>query len=567
VRVVQWHLCSLVLVACGCSQDDDGSNDTSGSEVEVVEHGAQVCADTDRSIAPFDRRTSSTPAMSDWWIWGGGITAADLDGDGVHELLVALEQGLELYVYNAAEDVYDPIGQGLFQALGLTYGSGTTVADYDGDGDLDVYVMRVLPGTTGNPDPPDTTGLGDNHLLRNDGNLTFTDVTTEAGVSGCDGPAACYRTMTSSWGDYDLDGDLDLYVGNYGYVDETPGTTSGDMTGGEPDFLYRNNGDGTFTDISDVIPPEVDIGYTYTGGFYDLDADNDLDLYVINDFGTETRTNSVMWNDPPGTLTWNAGDTSGLQIRMTGMGLGIGDLNGDKKLDLAIPEWKKNKLLMSYGDLWIDEADADGFTLDFGRDQQVGWGTELGDMDNDGDQDIVSQYGFVANDNEEQWANALSQPDALYTATPDGSGGYTFVDDGVDWGVNDPFMNRGVVLADLDRDGWLDVGKRDLEGENVLYISECGQEGWLTIHLRQPGTMNLFAIGAKVEVEVAGELMLRHLFAGGTGYASQPPPELHFGLGMHDAVDVIRVIWPDGRQDEVTGIAARQQVTITRPAL
>jgi hypothetical protein len=378
--------------------------------------------------------------------------------------------------------------------------------------------------------------------------------------------------MASSWGDYDLDGDLDLYAGNYGYVDETEGTTSADMPPGEPDFLYQNDGDGTFTDVSTLLPAPVHDGYTYIGGFYDLDADNDLDLYVINDFGMDFRSsggpfrvNSVVWNEG-GTLVYKEDDASNLQIKMTGMGLGIGDLNGDRWLDLAIPEWKKNKLLMSTGDqrLWIDTADADGFIADLGRDQWVGWGTELGDVDNDGDQDIVTQYGFVANDNEDQWGNPVSQPDGLYIATPDGAGGYTFVDEAVAWGVNDPFMNRGAVLADLDRDGWLDIGKRDLEGENVLYVSECGQEGWLTIHLRQPGTMNTFAIGAKVEVEVAGQTMVRHLFAGGTGYASSPPPELHFGVGMNDQVDVVRVIWPDGREDEVTGLTTRQQVTLTR---
>jgi hypothetical protein len=426
-----------------------------------------------------------------------------------------------------------------------------------------------MPETSDFPAPIDP-GIGENRLLRNDGNLTFVDVTDTAGVQACNA-GTCYRSMAGSWSDYDLDGDLDLYVGNYGFVDESDGADSAAQVYGEPDFVYQNNGDGTFTDVSSILPADFQAGYTYVGGFYDFDGNGWPDLYTINDFGTTDRLNRVLWNDG-GTFTYSAGDNTGLAKRMTGMGLGIGDLNGDGRLDLAIPEWKSNWLLMSHpefpsdGDhgVWIDEATARGFTVDLGRSQQVGWGTELGDVDNDGDLDIVSQFGFVANDNQVQWANALNQPDALYLAAPDGAGGFNYTDVGEEWGVADEGMSRGVALADLDRDGWLDLAKRDLSGDSLLYVSRCGDEGWLEVHLRDPGSMNTYGVGAVVTVTVGTQTMSRTVMAGGTGFASSGPPELHFGLGLVDQVDNLHVRWPDGREDDVANLVSRQQVTLTR---
>ncbi len=568
-----WTLLSYyctVLVACRESPERPVDAEA-GVQVELS--GPKVCAlsgDRD-ALGSMERRDAPTPQMSDAWIWGGGITAADLNGDGWLDVLVALEQGLELYE-GSESGQFPAVGMQVFGSMNLTFISGTSVADYDADGDLDIYVMRVMPGTTQSPDPVEPDGLGENRLLQNQGDGTFVDVTEEAGeVTAC-GPhhrtdyVGCYRTMASSWGDVDLDGDLDLYVGNYGYVDETEGTQQVDMEPAEPDFLYLNDGDGTFTNASALLPDEFQDGYTYVGGFYDFDNDGDLEVYTVNDFGTK-YPNRVLWNEG-GALVWDPSDLSGLVVSGTGMGLGIADFNDDGWLDLAIPEWNRNRLLMSEPDsgtrgIWVDEADSSGFVPDAERDQKVGWGTEVGDIDNDGDLDIVSQYGHVANDNP-IWENPSLQPDALYLATLDGQGNYAFEDAAEDWGVADAGMTRGVVLADLNRDGWLDIGKRDLLGENMLYISRCGDEGWLTVHLRDPDSKNTYAIGAKVVVTVAGLTMTRTVVAGGTGYASSPPPELHFGVGMNDSVEAIRVIWPDGAENEIREIETRQQVTITR---
>ena len=369
--------------------------------------------------------------------------------------------------------------------------------------------------------------------------------------------------MTSSWGDLDADGDLDLFVGNYGFVDESDGTTQSDMAPAEPSFLYLNQGDGTFADHSDTLPDALHDGYTYAGGFFDLDDDGDLDLYTVNDFG-RVAPNTVLWNEG-GALIHRPEASAGLDRAITGMGLGVGDLNGDGWPDLAIPEWGNNLLLESRPDLglWIDVSEVTRFWVDRPRGQRVGWGTEMGDVDNDGDLDLLHQYGFLANDNPSEWSNPIDQPDGLYLN--DGAGdAYTFSDVAADWLTADPGMTRGGLLVDLNRDGWLDIAKRNLGGPSVVYLSHCGSEAFLEVHLRQPG-MNRFAVGAKVVVVAQGRSQTRWVTAGGTGYAASGPPEVHFGLGSAAVVDRIEVSWPDGHTSAHEVVATRASVTLTRP--
>lgn len=548
------------------------TTDTAG----VVEFGVLACADPATAL-PYTRNETRVPQPSEPWIWHGGISAGDLDGDGWLDVLVATELGLELY-HNEGDGSFATMGQNVFP-YDLTYAAGTSLADYDGDGDLDVYVMRIA----GDPAPEWTADdpYGMNHLLRNDGNLTFTDVTEAAGVDACGphhrtGVVGCWKSMASSWGDIDGDGDLDLYVGNYGFVDETPGTQQADMGPAEPDYLYLNDGDGTFSDVSERLPTPFHDGYTYAGGFFDMDDDGDLDLYNINDFGT-LYPNRPLWNDGTGLFESKdqAQDLSGLGKSMTGMGLGIGDLNGDELMDMIFPVWQHHQLLESRTGAttyWVDASDLRGVFEPLYSNQEVPWGTEMGDVDNDGDLDAVTQYGFVLNENP-VWVNARQQPDALYINEETAPGEYVFTDQAEAWGLADPGMSRGVVLADVDRDGWLDIGKRVLDDNgalsgssvNVLYQSTCGTAGWLLVHLRQPDVpMNQYAIGAKVLVKAGGRTFTRWLHAGGTGYASAPPPELHFGLGDVDVVDEIIVRWPDGTVTTAGPVDARQQVTLTR---
>ena len=560
----------LILAAGAVACTPQGALDKPALEddevpVVVQEGGVIAChtAGLRSASGPFERRVEAMYVPTDFWTWSGGITAADLDADGWLDVISVVEPGLDLYPGDP-EGAFSSTGQAVFGHLELSFASGTSVADYDGDGDLDLYVNRVL----GAPIPDFVKPDGSNRLLRNNGDGSFSDVTEQAGVDGCGvhhrtGETGCFRTMSSSWGDVDGDGDLDLFVGNYGEVDETDGVTQDEMSPAEPSFLYLNNGDGSFTDASDVLPDELHDGYTYSSALLDLDGDGDLDLYTVNDFGM-LWPNRVMWNDG-GTLTFDPDDGSGLVLSMTGMGLGVADLNGDGRLDLAIPQWNANWLLESRvdGGYWIDVAQSKGFVPDEERNQLVGWGTEIADLDNDGDLDMVTQFGHLPTPNSTWW-NPEQQADSVVVNEPDGDGGYRFVDVSEQWMGDDVGLSRGAVLVDLNRDGWLDIAKRSLDDGGIMYISRCGDESFATVHLRQPGTMNQFAVGARVVAQVGGRTMSRHLFGGGTGYASQGAPELHFGLGDAERIDRLEVFWPDGKRSVITDVAARQELTLVR---
>lgn len=530
-----------------------------------------VCANaTDRTeLGRFDERVQPVPPNSDPWLWGSGLISADFDGDGWTDLISPTEHGLQMYM-GSADGAFEIHGrESDIASFDTAFGAGGSVADYDGDGDLDVYVLRIA----GFPaeEWTEENRVGENRLLQNQGDGTFIDVTDEAGVSACGvhhrtGDWNCFRSMSASWGDFDRDGDLDLFVGNYGYVDESDGVRQDEMDPAEPSFLYENNGDGTFTDASDLLPDELHDGYTYAGGFLDLDNDGWLDLYTVNDFGL-LWPNRVLWNNE-GSLEFRPDDGSGLVRSMTGMGLGIGDLNGDGWLDLAIPLWRSNVLLLSdvQSESWVDGGFVANFTLDFDRGQEVGWGTEMADVDNDGDLDIVQQFGHVENENS-VWSNPRLQPDALYLNRSGGDLGFTFDDVGAAWGVDSFGQGRGGLVADINNDGWLDLAKRDLVGPDQVFLSRCGNANWLKLELRQPETGNTYAIGARVEIEIDGVVQMRQLLSGGTSFATGRPPVVHFGLGTADAIDRLTIRWPDGQESVLNEpVEGSRTVTISRDA-
>ncbi|MCB9683865.1 MAG: CRTAC1 family protein [Alphaproteobacteria bacterium] len=537
----------------------------------LSEGAERTCGDPSARLAgpAFDRHVVEMQLPSVPWNWGGGVIVEDLDGDDVPEMVMATQAGFA--VVRRSLDGTLTVDRDTLGAFDLAYGTGGSAADVDGDGDVDLYLTRTL-GNSGPPgsqpdDPiPEDASDGRNHLLLNRGDGTFEDVTDAAGVDGCGtnpltGVTSCWRTMTSAWGDVDGDGDLDLYVGNYGYVAQTDGIHQEDLDPGEPDMLYLSNGDGTFEDATDRLPLEIQDGFAYAGTLLDLDDDGDLDLYVVNDFGN-LWPNRVLWNDGTGHFTLDdPGSPSGLVQSMTGMGLGIGDLDGDGRPDLAIPQWAKSTLFLSGSGRWVDWAGSVGFEPANGRQQRVGWGTVLGDIDNDGDLDAFTAYGHLWTLNR-VWANPDLQPDALYVNEPDGDG-WRFVDQAQALGTADPHAGRGGMLADLDGDGWLDLVSRHLDGPDDVLMARCGDARWLGVRARMPGTANSRAIGAKIELYGHGTHQTRWLVGGGTGFASAGPAEAHFGLGQDDGVS-LRVTWPDGVVSWHEDVATNRIVTITR---
>jgi len=190
--------------------------------------------------------------------------------------------------------------------------------------------------------------------------------------------------------------------------------------------------------------------------------------------------------------------------------------------------------------------------------RDLSWGIEVADMDNDGLEDVVVAFGWLQDDHL-GLENPELQPDALYLQRDDG----TFAQVAETWGLAETGPSRGLALADLNQDGWLDVVKRDLWEDASFTASRCGEAHWLRLRLEQPGA-NSRAVGATARVEAGDRAWTRWIHAGGTSYASAGPLEAHFGLGEHAEVDRIVVTWPDGAVSEVLDVTVDRVGTVVR---
>jgi hypothetical protein len=474
---------------------------------------------------------------------GAGATAGDLNGDGIPDILLAGATDEQLWFGQSATSWEDTTAAVWPAANDLT--AGALLVDYDGDRDLDAFLTNLRVS---------------NRLLQNDGGV-FTDVSAVAGIQG---PG--YDSTSASFADFDKDGDLDLFVANHNSEPNlTSAVESGVMPSGDPSELYRNNGDGTFTDISNLLPPELqDNDYPFLGGWIDVDQDGWVDLYIANDFGPQSDPNMYLHNEEGEGFTWVRGN--GLDLAMYAMGLGFGDFNGDGLEDIAISDW---------GRVFLLQADGAGGFYDVSQsiglqpnraDRVQAWGLELADMDNDGDLDLPVGFGNIVMPPEEEellgeefaLQNPKNQPDALFLQQEDG----TLLDVADSWGLAQTGSSRGFVLADLNQDGFLDLLKRYMDGPPTLHLSRCDDSAWLSVELSQE-SQNTFAIGAKIILEADGQSWFRILRAGGTNFATGQPPIAHFGLGGLEEVNV-RVIWPDGAEEEIGAIQTRQRILITR---
>jgi hypothetical protein len=421
-------------------------------------------------------------------------------------------------------------------------GSGFGVAwgDYDNDGDQDIYL--TCPG---NP----------NHLYRNDGGGTFSDVTSTAGSDLGDN-GYCYGT---AWGDYDNDGDLDLYMaksntwnvlfrnnGNgtlsrmgtvMGDTRNSAGVAWGDYDNdGDVDMyvtnlgdyfnrntLYRNDGGGTFTDVTSTPLDDTDDGHSHTWG--DYDNDGDLDLYVVND----GQANKLFRNDGGGTFV----DVSAWPLNDAGNGKGAawGDYDNDGDLDLYLGNTMgNNKLFRNDGGGSFSDV-TPAALANLWATYAVAWA----DYDNDGDLDLFAT----------DWGSQSK----LFRN--DGGGTFTDVTGGV---LGNTYWCYGAAWADYDKDGDLDLYLGNTQGQsNVLFQNQVGsQNRWL--HINLVGVIsNKAAIGARVRAVAGGISQIREV-SGGSGYCSQNSLTVEFGLGSATAVDTLEIDWPSGHVQRLTAV-------------
>ena len=431
------------------------------------------------------------------------------------------------------------------------YGLGVAVGDYDNDGDLDIYLNNYGP----------------NVLYRNNGDGTFTDVTKQAGVdNGYQvGAGACFLDM-------DKDGDLDLYVSIYlefSYEKHVATATSGFPVYANPRFylplpdtLYRNNGDGTFTDASDATGVGRHAGWGMGIVCGDYDNDGDTDIFIAND----VAENFLFQNDGTGRFE-EVGLMTGAAYDMHGdeqgsMGVDCGDYDNDGLLDFYVTSYQRQlaTLYRNLGDGVFEDATlltgAGAGTLPY-----VTWGNSFVDFDNDGDRDIFIACGHLQ-DNVESYdgtSNYLTQ-NILQMNTGDGK--FINVSDNSGDGMKVRLSSRGAGFDDLDNDGDIDVVIMNSRREPTILRNDSPSEGhWLQVRLRAVKT-NRDGVGANVKV-VAGNLTLVDEVHSGRGYQSHYGMRLHFGLGDRDKVDRIEVRWIGGDVDVFTDVPADQLITLT----
>ena len=430
------------------------------------------------------------------------------------------------------------------------YGLGVTAGDYDNDGDLDIYLNNYGP----------------NVLYRNNGDGTFTDMAQKAGVDNGFhvGAGTCFLDM-------DKDGDLDLYVSIYldfSYEKHVNTTTKGFPVYANPrfyppmpDFLYRNNGDGTFTDVSKPSGVGNHAGWGMGIVCGDYDNDGDTDVFIGNDVGE----NFLFQNDGTGKfeevglMTATAYDLHGDE--QGSMGVDCGDYDNDGLLDFYVTSYQ-GQLATLYRNLGSDIFEDVTLITGSGAGTlpHVTWGNSFVDFDNNGFRDIFVACGHLQ-DNVEKFDDTTTYTARNILLMNTGDGKFIDISDQSGDGMKIKLSSRGAGFDDLDNDGDVDVVILNSRREPTILRNDSPLKGhWLQVRLQGVKT-NRDGIGAHVKVS-AGDLTLIDEVHSGRGYQSHYGSRLYFGLGNREKVDRIEVRWIGGQVDVFKNIAVDRVVTL-----
>jgi hypothetical protein len=443
---------------------------------------------------------------------GKGAAFADVNGDGFVDLYVSNKGGANKLFLNKGDgtfkDVAATAGKGL-DFPGFTMGS--VFGDYDNDGDQDLYLANG-----------GQYEIEANILFANNGDGTFTDVTAKAGV----GLKAF--TYSASFADFDNDGNLDLYCANYGV--------------GAKNILYHNNGDGTFTDVTDQAGVG-DKSWSWMGVWADVDGDGDADLYVVNGRYPAGEPNKLFINNSNGTFSEQA-KVRGVDDPNWGLGAVFGDIDNDGDLDLFVSNY------IGGNNLYLNDGKG-AFVKASGqiKGAKDGWGKgpAFGDIDNDGDLDL--------------YEGDCKQANQLYQN--DGKGNF------VDVAAKQPQIQcstvrtKATALADVDNDGDLDLYVVNWGAENKLLLNNQNDSNWLKVKL--VGTKsNRDAYGARVKLSAGGKLAGMREVKSATGFCAQEPAVVHFGApaGKNYTVEVV---FPSGTQVVLSDVKAGQLLEVVEP--
>jgi hypothetical protein len=496
----------------------------------------------------------------------GGVALIDFDRDGWPDI----------YFTNAPDVAMSLAGTRAKSALYRNNHDGTftDVTDKAGVG-YPCWAMGAVVGDYNNDGWPDllVSCFGGVILYRNNGNGTFTDVTKPAGLSRDTGWA-----MGASFGDYDADGYVDLFVPHYVDLDLNDLPTLGSKKTctyhdiavqcgprglrGSPDSLYRNNGHGTFTDVSKIAgvdDPQKYFGLTSV--WSDFNDDGKLDLFVAND----GEPNYLYRNDGKGRFT-DVAYSSGVAVNKDGyeqanMGVALGDEQHTGRFSVAVSHFSEEytTLFRNDGNLNFSDISSEA-GLARASAPYVGWGDAFFDADNDGWVDFAQVNGHVYPQvDTKDIGTKYRESKLLFLNNHDGT--FRNISRSAGSALQVPQVSRGLAVGDLFNDGHLELVVENLEGKPMVLRTESSTKNhWIGIELA--GTKsNRLALNARVKV-VAGELTQTGEVQSGGSYLSQSDLRLHFGLGAHNKVDSIEITWPSGRKESIKDLRADQAYSV-----
>jgi hypothetical protein len=517
----------------------------------------------DRSGIKFQLKNSVSPQRYSIETMLGGVAVFDYNNDGLLDIFFtngASIPSLEKSDSSYWNRLYRNNGDGTFTDVteqagvkGIGYSMGVAAGDYDNDGFVDLYVA----------------GVNRNQLLRNNGNGRFTDVTDKAGVGGTIAGYGKPWAVAAGWFDYNNDGLLDLMVIDYldyKIVDAKLCSLDGVQTycapgnfKGTPNILFKNNGDGTFTDVSAASHIGQYAGKGMGLAFADYDNDGHTDVFVSND----TFPNYLLHNNGDGTFkdvaleTGVAYTSDGTAV--AGMGADFRDVNNDGLPDIFHTAMFGNTfpIYKNSGTEFEDVTEVSGVAA-FSR-RMTAWGTGAFDFDNDGNKDLFTAGGAIL-DNE---LEVLHRPALIPDGMLRNNGNFKFTDVSATAGAAllSPRLHRGAAFGDLDNDGKVDVVVSTINDKPQLLMNRtAGANHWIALKL--VGTKdNRDGLGTKVRITTAEGVQFDQATTA-VGYSSSSDKRVHFGLGKAAVIGKIELTWPTGFKQVLANVKADQVLTI-----
>jgi enediyne biosynthesis protein E4 len=496
----------------------------------------------------------------------GGVALLDYDNDGYLDIFFTNGARIPSLAKDSPDfsnRLYHNNHDGTFtdvtdhaEVKGYGYSVGVAVADFDNDGFPDIYV----------------TGVNRNTLYHNNGDGTFTDVTERAGVAGIGPNGKKLWSVSAAWIDYDNDGRLDLFVSNYlDWTFETskvcgpPGrrlSCSPTMYKGEQNFLYHNNGDGTFTDVSAATGIAEHIGKGMGVAIADYNGDGWMDIFVAND-----KERNFLFKNREGKSFEEVGVESFVAftedgIPVSSMGVDFRDWNNDGKPSLFVTALGRETFPLfrneGTGSFSVDTYKAG---IGFASLKMSGWGNGIYDFDNDGFKDLFTANSHVSDNADDDPQQHYRQANAVFQNLQDGTFRDVSKQAGPDMQVR--AAHRGCAFGDLNNDGKIDVVVSAIgDHAELLYNTTTNNNHWILLQTMGVKS-NRDGIGTRIKVTgKSGLVQYNHVTTAGS-FASSSDKRVHFGLGRDTRIKEIELRWPSGRIQVLQNVKADQILKIT----